>query len=444
MKSHFITFNCRSRTVRAGIPKSGIPGFGLCLFSVYGMLLFIISGCSSTIFSAHREKLAIEYNLSPPKEKILIADNTIYQNNRSGIQIRGTTPVLVSNCNVYQNGRAGINVENSGDVMVIGSSFFQNGTSGVVGNNAAQIIVRDSRIHQNRRAGIRIRKSEKPAGEATLVSLVNNKIFLNHRGGLHAISSASTPIEIFASGNAIYRNSEAGIRIEDNVYMAATENTIYRNKTSGISSYITVDVSPKLDVYQNKIYFNSGPGIFIHSGSTGDIGISNNWIYNNYLAGIACGLWNGPEKEKIDVEIFHNTIVGNGSNDLGTGVRNYSSGSVVIKNNIISYNYTSGILADNCRGSSYNLLFANAATSRAEGDTKRQSIFIEREQYAGCSGKQWGDILADPLFVNPDQYDFSLQPDSPARDAATTIHSPYFDEWPNSNLGAAPSLLPDS
>jgi hypothetical protein len=430
--------------MRDVFPNSGSRIPGLWLFSVCGVLLLTISGCSGSIFAPQRDQLEIDHNLSRPKEKILFADNTIYQNNRSGIQIRGNTPVLVSNCNVYRNGRAGINVEDSADVAVEGSSFFQNGTSGVVGNNASRIIVRDSRIHQNQRAGMRIRKSERPALNATLVSLVNNKIFLNGRGGLHAISSALTPIKILASENSIYRNSEAGIRIEDNVYLAATRNKIYRNKTSGISSYITLDVSPKLDVYQNKIYFNRGPGIFIHSGSTGSIGISNNWIYNNYLAGIACGLWDGPEKEKIDVEIFHNTIVGNGSNNLGTGVRNYSSGSVAIKDNIISYNFTSGILTDNCWGGSHNLLFANAETSRAEGDSKRQSIFIEREQYAGCSGKQWGDILADPLFVNPDQYDFSLQPDSPARDAASTIHSPYFDELPNSDLGAAPSLLPDS
>ena len=416
---------------------------GLRLLFLYSIILFLCSGCSYSIFSGPREKIGFERASASGQQKIIIADNAIYQNNRSGMQIRGNTPVKVTNCDVYQNGRAGINAENSGNVFIESSNIFQNGTSAVVGNNASRIFVKNSLLHQNHRAGMRIRMSEKPLQESTLVSLINNKIFLNERGGVHAISNALTPIRLFVSENVIYRNHEAGIRIEDNVYMAAAMNKIYRNGTSGIACYITNDVSPKLDVYQNKIYFNRGPGIFVHSGSTGSIGISNNWIYNNQLAGIACGLWDGPEKEKIDVEIFHNTIVGNGSDDNGTGVRNYSRGTVRVKNNIISYNFTSGILDDNCRGSSYNLLFANGQTSSAKASSRRQSLFIEREQYAGCIGKQWGDILADPLFVNPDQYDFSLQDDSPARDAATTIHSSYFNKLPNNNLGAAPLLLPD-
>ncbi len=405
-----------------------------CLSLVVSMA--ICSLCISCTHTGSSEQISMEGDNFPLSADILIADNTVYQNNRAGIQIRGDTPVKITDCEIHYNGRAGINLADSANTLIEDSNLFNNGTSGIVANNPLQVTVKNSLLHQNHRAGIRIRKNEKSTQGKTAGTLINNKIFLNERGGVHAIANGPYPVAIALLENEIYRNQEAGVRVEDNIHLTAFGNELYRNGTSGIASYITADQSPVLDVFQNKIYFNRGAGIFVHSGVTGDIGLSNNWIYNNYLAGISCGLWDGPELEKVDVKIYHNTIVSNGSNVGGAGIRNLSSGRVIIKNNVIAYNFTSGINTSGCRGISYNLLFANGDTSMAPADTSNRTFIAENEQYSGCSGKQWGDILADPLFLNPDRYDFSLQDGSPANSAADSIDTPYFNQFPNQNLGA--------
>jgi hypothetical protein len=406
-------------------------------------LLFLISGCTYlSFFSSTR--VAVNQKKDPVtiEKQILIADNTIYQNNRSGLRIRGNTPVHISKCDIYQNGRAGINLEHSAGVSIEGCNIFQNKNSGIGANNALKILVQESVIHQNGKGGIRIRQDESPQQNPVSVSLLRNKIFLNGQGGVYSIANTSLPLQLFVSENAIYRNHKAGIRIENNIHMTAAKNEVYRNETAGISSYITADLPPMLDVYQNKIYFNRGAGIFIHSGITGRIGLSRNLVYNNYRAGIACGLWDEPGNELVDVEIFHNSIVGNGSDEEGAGIRNDSRGDVTIKNNIIAYNFTTGIMTRGCQGTSYNLLFANGETSNTKSATKGHSFLTEKVQYSGCSGRRWGDVLDAPLFVNPDQYNFALQENSPARNAADTLNAPYFQTVPGNDLGAIPFPSP--
>ena len=333
-------------------------------------------------------------------------------------------------------------LENSAEASIEDNNIFQNKMAGISANNATQILVKKSLIHQNGQGGIRIRKDEKSQPAPTYVSLQQNKIFLNKQGGIHTIANTPYPIQLTVSGNSIYRNQETGIRVEDNVRITAENNKIYKNKTAGISAYITADIPPVLDVYQNNIYFNSGAGIFIHGGITGQIGLSNNLIYGNHRAGIACGLWGETGNNRIDLEIFHNTIVGNGSDEEGAGIRNDSRGRVIIKNNIIAYNFTTGIMTYGCGDSSYNLLFANGETSAIEDTSSNLFFLTEKVQYSGCPGRQRGDVLGAPLFVNPDKYNFSLQEDSPAKNAADPINSSYFHSIVSRDIGASPLLLP--
>lgn len=411
------------------------------------LILFLItgSGCTGNFLSSPRQVIEIDKEEELIKPGILITDNSIYQNNRSGVRVRGDTPVEINNSDIYQNGRAGINLERSAKVLINDCEIFQNKTSGIGANNANQILLRNNNIHQNQQGGVRVRQDEASVAESAYVSLMHNKIFLNQQGGINAIADSLAPLQLVVSENTLYHNYRSGIRIEDNVHMSAMKNEIYQNLTAGISSFTTTNLSPLLDVYQNKIYFNHGSGIFVLGGISGSIGITDNFIYNNLRGGIACGLWDAPGDEQVDLEIYHNTIVGNGSDQQGAGIRNDSRGDVIIKNNIIAYNLTTGIMTRNCKDTSYNLLFANGETSTTSSAVSdRLSFLIDKVQYAGCSGRQWGDILAPPLFVNPDAYNFSLQENSPARNGADPIASPYFLEFPNANLGAASLNFPDT
>lgn len=406
-------------------------------------LLVLCSGCSTVFFHSTRQDVGIAGEDGfKIKKQIVIEENTIYQNNRSGVLIRGDAPVHISNCDIYQNGRAGINLEQSAEVAVENSNVFKNKNSGIAANNTSRVLIRNTMVHQNLSSGIRVRQNEQARQPSTYVLLQQDKIFLNGRGGIQAIADTPGPIRLIVSENAIHRNRKTGIRVEDNIRLTADNNEIYKNGTGGIASYLSGDQAPMLDIYQNKIYSNVGAGIFVRSGITGEAGISNNLIYNNYRGGLALGLLNQSAREVIDVEVFHNTIVANGSDEEGAGIRNDSSGEVLIKNNIIAYNFTTGIMSQGCGGFSYNLLFANGETSDVKPDSEDFAYLTEKVQYSGCSGRQWGDILAQPLFVNPDRYDFSLRRNSPARNAADTVNSVYFEAFPNPDMGAIPFPFP--
>ncbi len=415
---------------------------GSWLKSACVIILLMCSGCTSTSLYSSRKVLDQGTLPFPKSHHIVISENTIYQNNSTGLRIRGNIPVKVENCDIYQNGRAGINLERSARLSLTNSHIYQNKASGIAANNATQILIKNSKIHRNHEGGIRIRLNRKSPQEPTDVGLTGNAIFRNHQGGIHAVADAGASIRLLVAENRIYRNRKTGLRIDDNVQLRLMKNEIYKNETAGFASYAAHSPAPLLDVYENTIYFNNGAGIFVHSGISGSVGLSNNRIYNNYRAGIACGLWGQPGVELVDVGIFHNTIVGNGSNEEGAGIRNDSQGKVVVMNNIIAYNFTTGIMTRNCRQASYNLLFANGETSTTKAASKDNSFLIDKVQYAGCPGRRWGDVLAAPLFTDPDQYDFSLQKNSPAVNAAASLDSPYFRLFSGKDLGALPILPP--
>lgn len=412
---------------------------------ILGILLSCctITGCSSYLINSPRIPLETVIKKSSPKASVIITNNSIYQNNRSGIRTRGSLPIDIQKNKIYQNGQGGINLNYSARVNITDCTISQNRNSGISADNALHVRINSNKILQNGQGGIRIRSSEQALPLSTSVTVSNNSIFLNKDGGIYTVSDTSRPTRLHISGNSIYRNQKTGIRIEDNVHMTAFNNVIYKNTTSGIAAYITKSIPPMLDAYQNKIFSNQGSGIFIHSAITGQVGLSNNLIFNNYRGGIACGLWGESGNEKIDVEIFHNTIVSNGSDEEGAGIRNDNFGDVKIVGNIIAYNFTTGIMTDKCWGTSHNLLFANGETSTTkELSMSYFSFLIDTRQYAGCHTGQYGDILDVPGFKNPDQYDFTLTTNSPAIGAATPIDSPYFNNVPNRDLGANLYLIP--
>ncbi len=393
----------------------------------------IFSGLVMTTFSCHAE----EPNIVPQKTySVILEDNTIYHNNRVGLRVRGTTPVLVNNSSIFQNGRSGLNLEQNAHVKINNSNIFKNKKAGINSNDVLHIELLNSKVQQNDKGGLRVRKSAQSKSKETNVTLRNNKIFLNKMGGIHSVPIEGGRINLSVVNNKIFKNNRGGIRLENNTWLTAAGNQIYSNGTAGIAAYESEEIPPKLDIYQNKIYFNTGAGIYVHSGTTGNFGISNNWIYNNHRAGISCGLWDNPGDYLLDVDIQHNVIFANGSDEEGAGIRNDSSGDVVIRNNIIAYNFTTGIMTKGCGRSSYNLLFANGETSNFDENSDNDVFLVEKLQYAGCSGRQWGDLLADPLFVNPDIYDFALQENSPARGAGS---SPYLFFFQKTDMG---TILP--
>lgn len=356
--------------------------------------------------------------------RVIIENNKFYQNVLAGFRVKGDIPITITSCEFSENGRGGMDIEKQAIVTITESKLFENRRGGINIEDAQEITITNSRIFNNWRGGMRLQKEKNKADTIMAVSLNNNKIYLNTEGGIRSQPYPEGKIKLSLLNNEIFENTEAGVRLENQTQLTARDNLIHHNGTAGIIAHEST-VPPTLDIYQNTFSFNLGPGIHIYAGINGSIGIRNNWIYDNQRSGIILGFRDTLFSTKINMDIIHNTIVGNGSLDQGAGVRNDSDGHVKIMNNIIAYNYVTGIRTSGCEDDySYNLMYANGSVANCCNDPYTAPFWIEKVQYAGCSGRGKGELITDPFFVDPDNYDFNLKENSPAKNAAAKIDLP--------------------
>jgi hypothetical protein len=341
-------------------------------------------------------------------------DNVVYENNLGGVRLRGSIPVSMDGCDVYGNGRTGIYLDKEALANISNSHIYDNRRSGINIDKAAVVTVEGNRIHGNDNGGIRLWRTPGEPNHVE-VTVTGNRIYGNKQGGIRSMLPSHDALVLQVIGNAIYRNGRSGIRVENNTTLIARQNDVYENAVAGIVSYIS-DVPPTLDIYQNRVAFNATAGIHVVNGKSGSIGIRNNWVFHNDRAGILCGLWGAPDEEDLDIAIINNTVVSNGSVEQGVGIRNESSGRAVVINNIVAYNYITGIRTKECYDESYNLLFANGDIGSCCDDPLSAPYWIERTQFAGCPERGKGDLVCDPLFVDSDNYDFTLRDTSLAID----------------------------
>lgn len=357
------------------------------------------------------------------RASVIIENNELSRNCLVGVRIQGSTPITVRRCSIHSNGMAGVAVDREAKVTVIGCDVSKNGTGGINVGEAEFTTLDDVALSKDK--GDRSGKSGgREETDGLMMWILNNEIYMNNEGGIRSIPRNRSKVSLVVVGNDIYKNRKGGLRVENDTKLSAEGNDVYENGTLGIASMQSV-TPPELDIYQNSVRFNGGPGIHVINGRTGDIGIRNNWVYNNHRSGIACGLVENPDSELLDIKIVNNTIVSNGSGGQGAGIRNDSNGKVIILNNVVAYNYVTGIMTKGCEDYSYNLLFENGFMGEETHGVGLAVDWAEAMQYAGCMAAGKGDLMGDPLFVNPDKYNFDLQGESPAIDAgsATDIYN---------------------
>ncbi|NPA94249.1 MAG: right-handed parallel beta-helix repeat-containing protein [Thermodesulfobacteria bacterium] len=369
------------------------------------------------------------------KADIILEDNEVHDNVKSGIRVRGSSRVLISRCKVFRNGRSGLRLERKCNVTVDNSDIFLNASAGIDVMNGSRGTFLRSNIYQNQATGVRIKTKGVRAPEYGLFRLYKTRIFLNGQAGVLAVPRQDTGIGLELLFSDVFHNARAGVRVRGDVYFRGKRNDVYLNQETGLAFFSQGDVLPRLDVYENKIFLNGRAGVQVLGGVTGPIGLTNNWIYNNNDSGIAIGLGSETGSRCSVLRIYHNTIVGNGSGSRGAGIINRGKGWLDIENNIIAFNVRAGLLGIHCEDASHNLLFDNGQTTTFDAD-KPYAFLIKRSQYGGCLTSGSGDILTDPLFKAPATFDYSLTDSSPAKGAASLLPGAYFQQFPSKDMGS--------
>jgi hypothetical protein len=260
--------------------------------------------------------------------------------------------------------------------------------------------------------------SSKEQWSTITVDVQNNRIHHNGESGIRCQSEyPQHSISLTAEHNAIFQNQKGGIFVANAAKVALRNNTIYENHKAGVSANKSKGPLPQVDIYQNIIRGNEESGLELTGACSGSIGVCNNLIFHNGGSGIRFGA--------STMRIINNTIVSNGNLSQGSGIDQEEKSIPFIANNILAYNFKTGLNIKNKKGYSYNLFFANGGSGTCCDDCYSSSKFIENKELGGYTRNQ-GDMICDPAFSNPDIFDFRLKKWSPAIDSG--IPSPAFDD----------------
>jgi parallel beta-helix repeat protein len=226
------------------------------------------------------------------------------------------------------------------------------------------------------------------------MTIAHNVIRDNEPSGVFFEKSSGT-----VSANRIADNAQAGIYMQKGSSLKISGNDIWGNGYSGIGSGKKPD--SKFVAVKNRIHENDRSGI---NAQTASGTVRNNLIYANKRSGIRC--------LPMPMKIINNTVVGSGW--AGILVEDPSA-VATIKNNIIAHNVDGGIRT-NGKGYDHNLLFANGET----GDCDPRFLWCVKPQFGGYGDEtsylKTRNIIADPMFVDPEKHDYHLKPGSPAID----------------------------
>lgn len=346
--------------------------------------------------------------------KINIPGQSTYPHNNGLVQIEHAAYVRLVNLHVRNSRRSGINIQESRYVDVINCTSENSLSPGIASWQRCEYI----RILGN-----------------TVINANDMKMsstpYKGHEAPHEAISVAGSH-HFEVAWNHVYNCQKEGVDVKETAAFGTVHhNYVHDCKRQGLYIDGWFGQLEHIEMYENVVH-NCEAGIALSSEdgpNTKNLRIHHNLVYNNRATGIFFSRW-GADNLREEVDIFNNTFYRNGwgkdfSGDpqywLSGGCYLYSTKlkDVRIQNNIFARNFPFEI------GHTGKLVDQWASLQRI--DISRNLIQdINKVDYPMYLHTWLNDsvysttgshaILADPLFENPEEGDFRLKENSPAKD----------------------------
>jgi len=256
--------------------------------------------------------------------------------------------------------------------------------------------------------------------------------------------------DLLVKGNIIYECSNLGVQIFNHHGNPDLKFKYYRHNKALIEN--------------NVIFANGGGGIYVFEG---EYEIRNNVIYDNGYEEPYGDSWGGKVHEKpggyaieigpcfgisgrlLKQRIYNNTCYRNGRGEIWIGGPWEAAPlHCEVKNNILVGGPEGILLKVNRIGvknldADHNALWIgqggffgewNSVKDKSLGDSSRSYVGTQYEtfsEYRAGTGMGKHSLHTEPGFMNAEQYNFTLNPDSPCLGARTAAGLPFKDKPPN-------------
>lgn len=299
-------------------------------------------------------------------------------------------------------------------------------------------------------------------GGITNITIDSCKVFNNILGFSEAMTLDGNVNGFTIKNCEIHDNTNIGIDIAGNYQVSSNpatdharnglllNNTCYKNVSlAATSGGIYVDGGQNVIIEKNKCYEN-GNGIEIgceENGTTNNITVKNNLIYNNQEVGIYVGGYTtATSGQVLDCIIRNNTLLKNNSLNNGTGEMNISKASNCVFENNIFYTNTQDVLfsvdaispqANNVFN--YNCWFTPSNDPDNITVNWRTTTYSTFADYQNGISDETNSIYNDPDLINsvfpiPDFHLLSTSPCINVGDPTTVITSGESDYYGNMRM----------
>jgi parallel beta-helix repeat protein len=336
----------------------------------------------------------------------IILDNIIAYDNYVGILAHGSEKpvrnIIVKNSKTFGPGNIG-NIH-------YGIFFYKKVyDSGIVDNHVAYTGPEDQSY------GIEISTNFPgvQSSGARRIVITGNEVHHNESEGIHTWNT----VGVLISSNYLHENGATGIQVEDGSENVVVENNLSENNGQKyeFEAGAWIDGS-KNAVVRNNILRSNKVGLIITVSDR--VIVHDNYLYLNNRG--AQNLDNAAglivENAATNIAVTHNTFYKNGASGTQHGAVNFglfnpSCTDISFKNNIVAESVNDlDLFQDSCSSfvSDFNDFF-NTRPLAMEWNQNQTDWFA----YMAVSSQDSHSLTTAPFFVNPEAFDFSLQPISP-------------------------------